>query len=283
MNDYMQQLFPYIPESRLTTLSCGHVIPASNLFVGNVVKGHAGAEFDFTFPSRNSVSMMLNLGESLLHLLPRILDGVVLFFPSYGYLDQVVATWKRAEVGKPSVWSRLEELKPAFLDSQSATLDADDVLSRYSSTINASGGQGALLLSVIGGKLSEGINFSDRLGRCVMVVGLPYPNPNSPEWKARMDYIGHKAVANNVAPGTASREYSENVCMRAVNQAIGRAVRHKDDWAAILLFDRRYEQARIQSKLPMWVQASLSRTTGGGFAAVNKGLEDFFGGKAHKF
>ena len=37
----------------------------------------------------------------------------------------------------------------------------------------------AILVCVIGGKLSEGINFSDDLARTVLVCGLPYPSTQS--------------------------------------------------------------------------------------------------------
>ncbi len=118
--------------------------------------------------------------------------------------------------------------------------------------------------------MSEGINFSDRLGRCVVVVGLPYPNINSPEWKARMEYIesstlsrltstsaATKAVSREealAASKQAAQVFYENVCMRAVNQSIGRAIRHRGDYAAIVLLDRRFATERIRQKLPQWIR-----------------------------
>jgi len=284
MDDYTHQLFPYLPPTSIVTLSCGHVIPTSNLFVSPLLQNSEGRDFDFTFASRNSPTTISDLGEVLVRLLPLTPDGTVVFFPSYAYLEQVIKQWKNgSRSAAATVWSRLENAKPVFMETKSGSssdeTSTEDVLAAYSKAIDKPDSRGALLLAVIGGKLSEGINFSDRLGRCVAVVGLPYPNPNSPEWKAKMEYIESKAVERGVPRGTASREFAENVCMRAVNQAIGRAVRHKGDWASILLIDKRYGQKRIADKLPKWIRASLSGDKATTFAGVENGLRKFYAEK----
>lgn len=68
--------------------------------------------------------------------------------------------------------------------------------------------------------------------------------------------------------------------MRAVNQSIGRAIRHVNDYACILLLDRRYASARIRNKLPKWIGGGVKVQNEWG--EVAKGLAGFFREKRAK-
>ncbi|TAQ83118.1 hypothetical protein B7494_g8557, partial [Chlorociboria aeruginascens] len=278
---FTSHLFPSLPDEKLSTLSCGHVIPPSNLLAWTLSHGPTGTPFSFTFQNRNDRSMIEELGRAILNLCSVVPDGMVVFFPSYAYLDLIIKHWSTTTAPSSStphshshsqtqpqpqpqpLMTRLSAKKPIFQESQSQS--AEDVLTAYTQSIDRS--QGGLLLSVVGGKMSEGINFSDRLGRCVVIVGLPYPNLMSAEWKAKLAYIETSTVSrlqqspSSIALGLeskdgnvkkvmakeeaerrgkeAGREFYENSCMRAVNQSIGRAIRHKNDYAAIVMIDGR--------------------------------------------
>ncbi len=284
MSDYADYLFSYLEKDRLRTFSFGHVIPASNLFVEAVAKGPSGMDFDFTFEKRSSEKMIVELGDLMLKVCTVVPDGVVVFFPSYDYLAQVVAIWQRLPVEQP-IMTTLGKIKPTFQESKS--IGVDELLRDYASAVDT--GQGALMLSVVGGKLSEGINFSDKLGRAVIAVGLPFPNANGAEWKAKMQHIegiryqqckqeGKGEAESRAAGKSSSREYYENACMRSVNQSIGRVIRHMSDYAVILMVDRRFSTDRISRKLPGWIRGSMA---GGpsGWREIEDGVQDFFRGK----
>ena len=281
MEDYKQHLFPYVSPEQLMTLSCGHVIPAENLIAMPLSKTCSGLELDFTYDKRNDPRMIAGLGQTIIGLASAVPDGVVVFFPSYAYLEQVISHWEKKQDNKQSIFEQLERHKTVIYEDKSQTTATDDTLERYSAVIHSSSNtRGAILLSVVGGKLSEGINFSDSLGRGVIVVGLPFPNIQSAEWKAKLEYVEQQALSRGepaTQAKTASRTFYENACMRAVNQCIGRAIRHRNDYAGIFLLDKRYATPRIQTKLPGWIQKGLvDGASDLSFAEVEQRVRSFF-------
>ena len=97
----------------------------------------------------------------------------------------------------------------------------------------------AILVCVIGGKLSEGINFSDELARTLVVLGLPYPSSKSQSIQQRIAFYDERGPEE-----FKGKDYYENLCMRTLNQAIGRALRHANDYACILLVDNRFNTSK---------------------------------------
>lgn len=58
MSDYYEYLLSYLPTSKISSLSCGHVIPPSNLLAITISNTLSGNEFDFKFEKRNLESMV---------------------------------------------------------------------------------------------------------------------------------------------------------------------------------------------------------------------------------
>lgn len=104
--------------------------------------------------------------------------------------------------------------------------------------------------------MNIGVNFSDELARCVVIVGLPYPNMLTPEFRAKTEYLRSHFVSTEISSNLAM-----NICMTQVNQAIGRVVRHKLDYGIVVLLDARYSDSRHSSLISKWAQPSFFRCT----------------------
>jgi regulator of telomere elongation helicase 1 len=115
-----------------------------------------------------------------------------------------------------------------------------------------------LLLAVCRGKVSEGIDFRDKRGRVVIITGLPYSPFKDPRVKLKKKHLDERKVAKS---GTLSgEEWYLQSAVRAVNQAIGRVIRHSKDYGAIFLLDSRFQTSKVIGELSGWVRAGLKRT-----------------------
>ncbi len=94
---------------------------------------------------------------------------------------------------------------------------------------------GAVLMGVCRGKLSEGIDFSDEAARCVIVFGIPYPNYQDPRVILKRHYLDAKKQE-----GITGQKWYQLEASRTINQAIGRVIRHKNDYGIIILADERF-------------------------------------------
>jgi chromosome transmission fidelity protein 1 len=175
-------------------------------------------------------------------------EGIVVFFSSFDYEGQVYNAWEAS-----GILDRIKKKKRLFREPRKNTY-VESVLKEYKETIDTlSSGErkenpsqsGAILLAVVGGKISEGINLSDGMGRCIVMVGLPYASPSDVELMERVKHIEGLGSSNSISTTNAlqgnefysgeahegfdilrscrhrGKEYYENLCMKAVNQSIG--------------------------------------------------------------
>ena len=169
----------------------------------------------------------------------RVPHGILLFLPSYKMLDNLVKRWqntgkwadimtKKAIVCEPRFSDKLDEVMKEFYDAIALNTSSGDI----------EGQNGALFLAVCRGKVSEGLDFADNNARAVICVGIPYPNVKDSLVDLKRKYNDHKR--NTVDPNILSGgEWYEIQAFRALNQALGRCIRHKKDWGAILMVDDR--------------------------------------------
>lgn len=132
----------------LTTFTCGHVIPPSSVLTACISSGPTSKKLDFRHTSRSSNDMIDELGRAVLNLCNVVPKGFVVFLPSYNYESQVFQRWRST-----GLLSQIGNKKSVHREPKNSR-DLETALAKYSSEAKSSK-SGALLFSVMGGKMSE--------------------------------------------------------------------------------------------------------------------------------
>lgn len=206
-----------------------------------VTKGSDQVSISSRFEIRNDPSVVRNYGSLLIEFSKITPDGMVVFFPSYLYMESIISMWQTMGV-LDEVW-KYKLILVETPDAQETSL----ALETYRKA--CANGRGAVLLSVARGKVSEGIDFDHHYGRTVLMIGIPFQYTESRILKARLEFMRDNFQIRE-------NDYLSFDAMRHAAQCLGRVLRGKDDYGIMVLADRRF--SRKKNQLPKWIAQALN-------------------------
>ena len=194
------------------------------------------------FDMRDDPNVIQNYGRILIGLAQTVPDGIVAFFVSYSYMENIVSKWHETGVLREIMQHKLVFIETTDVVETSLALD------NYRRACNC--GRGAIFLSVARGKVAEGIDFDRHYGRAVVMYGVPYQYTLSRILRARLEYLRE----------TFQIKESDFLSFDAVRQAaqcVGRVIRSKADYGLMVFADKRYNSQDKRGKLPGWITTHL--------------------------
>ncbi|KAI9209299.1 uncharacterized protein BJ171DRAFT_486077 [Polychytrium aggregatum] len=231
---------PVVMESYQMTLTRDCFLPLT------VTRGSDQVAVSSKFEVRNDLAVVRNYGNILLEFAKVVPDGLVCFFPSYLYMESIVAAWN--ELG---MLQELLKFKLIFIETPDAG-ETSLALENYRKACD--NGRGAVLLSVARGKVSEGVDFDHHYGRAVILFGIPYQYTGSRILKARLEYLRDNF-------GIRENDFLTFDAMRHGAQCVGRVLRGKTDYGLMIFADKRFARADKRSKLPKWILANMNESS----------------------
>ncbi|MFO8052309.1 MAG: ATP-dependent DNA helicase, partial [Thermoplasmatota archaeon] len=150
--------------------------------------------------------------------------NIAVFFPSFDLLKKVMGS-QELEDGSTLPHIMKKDRKVLIEEKGSPQSDVMDLAEEFRAS------RGAVLVSVIGGRLSEGMDYPGEALEIVVLVGIPYPRPNARQRALSAFYdIRFKKGWEYTVHAPASRK---------IQQAIGRMIRSSKDRGFAFILDKR--------------------------------------------
>uniref|UniRef100_A0A7S3DGD9 Regulator of telomere elongation helicase 1 homolog n=1 Tax=Palpitomonas bilix TaxID=652834 RepID=A0A7S3DGD9_9EUKA len=228
-------------------LEARHVIGNDQVQCLCLPKGVKGRSLTSSFRAGGDISMLDDLGETLVGLVRAVPHGMLFFFPSYKKLETILSRWE-----ENGIYKRIEESKEIFFEPRRSH-EFDAAIQGYYERIAYSvrgESKGAIMFAVFRGKVSEGIDFSDAKARAVVCYGIPFPNVKEEGVAKKKEYNDSEKGAGRLS----GAEWYRQQAFRALNQALGRCIRHRNDFGAIILLEERMTEPGSTYSLSKWLR-----------------------------
>uniref|UniRef100_A0A0N5CD99 Helicase ATP-binding domain-containing protein n=1 Tax=Strongyloides papillosus TaxID=174720 RepID=A0A0N5CD99_STREA len=248
LNQYINSIGIDFP----VTLENEHAANYSQVISGAIKHSSNGEPLIGTFRNRENKNYLHELGGIVYESSKIIPQGMLVFFPSYSQMYSILQEWKDRRLKNGSnVWNELERYKDLYVEPKDK-IEVPLIINKFSRSVDD--GKGAILFAVCRGKMSEGIDFKDSQSRGVIIIGIPFPPLKEPKVILKKIYLQDNLKKNSLT--LPPDEWYRLEGIRAVNQAIGRVIRHKDDFGAVLLLDQRFS-TMDRCHYPSWMRESI--------------------------
>ncbi|MFP4196364.1 MAG: ATP-dependent DNA helicase [Methanomassiliicoccales archaeon] len=167
------------------------------------------------------------LEEEAVSLVNATHRNTVVFFPSYSLMDRFL---------QDGLENRIDR---KVLMEQRGMSQSD--LMETVEEFRGQRGEGGALLAVMGGRISEGLDFPDRDLEVAVLVGIPYPKPTARQ-RALLHYY-------ELRFGRGWEYTVQAPAMRKTLQAVGRLIRRESDMGVAVILDWRAE--RLSHRMEM--------------------------------
>ncbi len=141
--------------------------------------------------------------------------NTMVFLPSFGMLDSLLSLNIEKRINGNVIVERKEMRQEELMNAVDRFKHAP----------------GSVFLSVIGGRISEGLDFPDRTLEMVIIVGIPYPKPTARQ-RALVNYY-------DILYGKGWDYAVRGPALRRLLQAAGRMIRSETDRGIAIVLDKR--------------------------------------------
>jgi DNA excision repair protein ERCC-2 len=208
-----------------------------------ITRGADQAVLSSKFDTRMEGTTIRNYGKLLLECAKLVPDGVVAFFTSYSYMQEVVREWHEMGVLKAVLQHKL-----VFIETTDV-VETTMALENFKKACDC--GRGAVFLSVARGKVAEGVDFDRHYGRAVILIGVPFQYTLGRVLRARLEYLRDTCGINEA-------DFLTFDAIRQAAQCAGRVIRGKNDYGLVIFADHRYNKPDKKNKLPQWIQQFMT-------------------------
>jgi regulator of telomere elongation helicase 1 len=213
------------------------IIRPEQIYIAGIRRGHLSVELRGTHQTTETSAYVGQIEKIIVDISSSIeaYGGTLVFVPNYALVSKLSSCIKNS-IAEPK-------------GGGSAALEK--ALKSYRSRILQK--RPAVMLCVYRGKISEGVDFRDEYARVVIAVGIPYPSTVDRLVSMKKDYNDQNKRTFT------GRQWYVSQAYRALNQALGRVIRHKDDWGSIFLLDSRLSTPESLKMISSWASSKVHK------------------------